>query len=362
MLVWPEAKGWPQDIGALAILDGGRLLDADGRVLIEAAREHIARRLHLVPRFCQLLCSPNVGLGWPLWVDAPSVDVAEHVGVFPVAPPGGDTEVLRACETLRRRPLQRSRPLWEMWFLPGLPDGRVGLFMKMHHAIADGVAGVATLGAFVDIVPEPPETTAPPWSPVPMPSRSDLLVDNLRRRRHEAERTLAALTRPIGTLWRMRRAWPAMREMFAEGRAPQSSVNRPIGSDRRLAIIRSDLGVAKEIAHAHHAKINDVLWPRWPTATARCSRPGESASRISFCGLSFRCRCTRSSRVKRGATSTLGWWCHFRSVNRMMSDCLNGSPRRAPRGRRRAGRRRETFSEASLSSVCSSSSCPISGS
>jgi WS/DGAT/MGAT family acyltransferase len=50
-----------------------------------------------------------------------------------------------------------------------------------------------------------------------------------------------------------------MREMFSEGRAPQTSVNRPIGSDRRLAIIRSNLSVAKEIAHAHHAKINDVL-------------------------------------------------------------------------------------------------------
>jgi WS/DGAT/MGAT family acyltransferase len=259
MLVWPEAKGWPQDIGALAILDGGKLLDADGHVLIEAAREHIARRLHLVPRFGQLLWSPKIGLGWPLWVDAPSVDISEHVGVFPVAPPGGDIDVLRACETLRRRPLQRSRPLWEMWFLPGLPDGRLGLFMKMHHAIADGVAGVATLGAFVDIVPEPPQTTAPPRKPVSRPPTNELLVDNLRRRRREAERALAALTHPIGTFRRLQRAWPAMREMFAEGRAPRSSVNRPIGSDRRLAIIRSNLGVAKEIAHAHGAKINDVL-------------------------------------------------------------------------------------------------------
>jgi diacylglycerol O-acyltransferase / wax synthase len=54
MLVWPETKGWPQDIGALAILDGGRFLDANGRFLIEPAREHIRRRLHLVPRFRQL--------------------------------------------------------------------------------------------------------------------------------------------------------------------------------------------------------------------------------------------------------------------------------------------------------------------
>jgi diacylglycerol O-acyltransferase / wax synthase len=265
MLVWPEARGWPQDIGGLAILDGHRLLDADGRVLIDAARDHIGRRLHLVPRFRQLLCLPGIGLGWPLWVDAPSFDIADHVGVFPVESPGRDTEVLRACETLRRRPLPRSRPLWEMWFLPGLPDGRVGLFMRMHHAIADGVAGVATLGAFVDAEPEPPETTAPPWTPAPMPSRSDLFADNLRRRRHGVERALNALAHPAATLRRVQGALPALREMFAEESAPKTSVNRPIGSDRRLAVIRSDLEVVRRIAHTHHVKINDVLL----TAVAR---------------------------------------------------------------------------------------------
>jgi len=259
MLVWPEAMGWPQHIGALAILDGRRLLDADGRVMIERAREHIKRRLHFVPRFRQLLCSPSVGLGWPLWVDDPSFDVGEHVGVFPVASPGGDAEVLLACETLRRRPLERSRALWEMWFLPGLPDGRVGFFMKLHHAIADGVAGVATLSAFVDTEPEPPETTAPPWIPAPMPSRTDLFVDNLRQRLQGTERALSALAQPVGTVRRVQRGWPAVSELFAEGRAPRTSFNRRIGSDRRLAIIRSNLHLAKDIAHTHHAKVNDIL-------------------------------------------------------------------------------------------------------
>jgi diacylglycerol O-acyltransferase len=265
MLVWPEDVGWPQDIGALAILEGGKLLDADGHFLIEPAREHIKQRLHRVPRFQQLLCSPSVGLGWPLWVDAPAFEIAEHVGVFPVAPPGDDSEVLLACEKLRRCPLKRSRPLWEMWFLPGLPEGRVGFFMRLHHAIADGVAGVATLGAFVDTVPEPPETTAPPRTPAPMPSRSELLADNLRRRRQGIERALSALADPMGTLGRMQRGWPAVREMFAEARAPKTSFNRRIGSDRRLAIIRSNLHLAQEIAHVHQAKINDVLL----TAVAR---------------------------------------------------------------------------------------------
>jgi diacylglycerol O-acyltransferase / wax synthase len=259
MSVWPEDKGWPQDIGALAVVDGDHLLDADGRVRIEALRQHVGRRLHQVPRFRQFLCVPGFGLGSPLWVDAPSFDITEHIGVLPVPPPGDDADVLRSCETLRRCALPRSRPLWEMWFLPGLPNRRVGLLMRMHHAIADGVAGVATLGAFVDAEPDPPHTTAPPWTPSPAPTRRDLLVDNLRRRRAEAERTFAPVAHPVDTLRKMQRSLPAMREIFAEERAPRTSVNRRIGSDRRLAIIRGRLDVAKDVAHAHNAKVNDVL-------------------------------------------------------------------------------------------------------
>jgi WS/DGAT/MGAT family acyltransferase len=265
MSVWPESKGWPQDVGALAILDGDRLVDADGRVRIDALQEHVERRLQQVPRFRQLLAVPGFGLGWPLWVDDPSFDIAAHVGVFPVSPPGDDTAVLRACETLRRNSLPRSRPLWEMWFLPGLPDGRVALLMRMSHAIADGIAGVATLGAFVDAEHDPPETAARQWTPAPAPTRIDLLVDNLQRRRDQIERAVAPLAHPADTLRKMRRSLPAMREMFAEERAPRTSVNRPIGSDRTLSVIRSRLDVAKEVAHAHGAKVNDVLL----TAVAR---------------------------------------------------------------------------------------------
>jgi WS/DGAT/MGAT family acyltransferase len=265
MSVWPEEKGWPQDIGALAILGGDRILDADGRVRIDAVREHIDRRLHRVPRFRQLLSVPGFGLGWPLWVDDVSFDIAEHVGVYPVPPRGGDAEVLRACETLRRDPLDRSRPLWAMWLLPGLSDGRVALLMRMHHAIADGIAGVATLGAFVDAEPDPPETTAPPWTPAPAPTQRGLFEDNLRRRRDAARRALAPLAHPTDTLRQVRRTLPTMRELFAEERAPRTSVNRPIGPDRTLAIIRNSLDAAKETAHAHQAKVNDVLL----TAVAR---------------------------------------------------------------------------------------------
>jgi diacylglycerol O-acyltransferase / wax synthase len=259
MMLWPEELGWSQDIGALAILDGTTLLDADGRFMIEAAREAIRRRLHLVPRFRQLLYQPGFGLGWPLWTDAPAVDIAEHVRVFPLGAPADESRLLLACEELRHRRLDRSRPLWEMWFLTGLEDGRVGLFIKVHHAIADGVAGIAALGAFVDPVADPPTTSEPPLTPAPRPSTRALFADNLRQRGRALGRTVIKLAHPTETARQARRGWPAVHEAFIEARAPRTSLNQRIGSHRRFTLIRSNLDLVKQIAHAHGAKVNDVL-------------------------------------------------------------------------------------------------------
>jgi diacylglycerol O-acyltransferase len=80
-MVLPEEFGWPQDIGALGILDGAGLPGPGGRFPIEAVRARIGRRLYLLPRFRQLLYPPRRGLGWPLWVDAPAFNIADHVGI-----------------------------------------------------------------------------------------------------------------------------------------------------------------------------------------------------------------------------------------------------------------------------------------
>jgi hypothetical protein len=150
-MLWPD-EVWPQDIGALALLDGSRLIDSNGAFRIDALREAVACRLHLVPRFRQLLYVPPRRLGGPLWVDAPAIDLADHVAIFPVPAPGDEAQLLLAVEQLRRRRLNRSRPLWEMWFLTGLPEHRVGLFMRMHHAMADGMAALATIDSRYDAV------------------------------------------------------------------------------------------------------------------------------------------------------------------------------------------------------------------
>jgi WS/DGAT/MGAT family acyltransferase len=259
LLLWDD-YGWSSDIGGLAICDGTGLLDGDGRVLIEAVRARLEPRLHLVPRFRQLLYRPRLGLGWPLWVDAPSFDLADHIRVYPVAAPGGQTQLLQACQELAARRLDPARPLWELWLLPGLPDRRVGAYLRLHHAVADGTAALAVFGALLDAAPDAPTPAGPPpWTPAPIPAASQLLADNLRRRLAELGHGWAGLAHPGKTLTQARAAWPAWREVLAEQPAPHTSLNRPVGAGRRLAIVRGRLDLTKRIAHAHHATVNDVV-------------------------------------------------------------------------------------------------------
>ena len=258
LLMWDD-YGWSSDIGGLAICDGTRLLDADGRVRIGAVRTLLETRLNLVPRFRQLLYRPRLGLGWPRWVDAPRFELADHVRVHPLAAPAGEAQLLAACQELARQRLDPARPLWELWLLPGLPDRRVGAYLRLHHAMADGGAALAAFGALLDPVPGAPAPATPPWTPAPSPDTGRLLADNLRRRQLELGRGWSGLTHPGQTLARTRAAWPAWREVLAERAAPRTSLNHPVGAGRRLAIIRGRLDQAKQIAHGHHATVNDVV-------------------------------------------------------------------------------------------------------
>jgi diacylglycerol O-acyltransferase / wax synthase len=258
IMLWPD-EVWPQDIGALAVLDGGVLVDPDGRFRIEAVREAVAGRIHLVPRFRQLLDVPPRRLGGPLWVDDPAFDLGNHIGVVPVPAPGDEAQLLLATEGLRRRRLDRSRPLWQMWFLTGLPDGRVGMFVRTHHSIADGMAGVATLATFLDVTPDAAADPPRPWSPRPAPADADLLADERLRRSREHARTLTTFAHPVAAARQVAAAWPAMRELVAEEPLPATSLHHAVGSGRSLALVRSRMDVVSGVAHAHGAKVNDVL-------------------------------------------------------------------------------------------------------
>jgi diacylglycerol O-acyltransferase len=220
LLMWDD-YGWSSDIGGLAILDGTSLFDGNGHVRVDAVRRHIEPRLHLVPRFRQLVYRPRLGLGWPLWVDAPAFDVGDHIRVRALAAPADESHLLQACHELARRPFDPARPLWELWLLPGPPDQYLGAFLKIHHVVADGAAALAAFGALLDMTADAPTPVAQTWTPTPIPTTNELLRDNLRRRRRrELGRGLSGLAHPARTLRRARRTMPASREVMTEKPAP----------------------------------------------------------------------------------------------------------------------------------------------
>jgi diacylglycerol O-acyltransferase len=257
MMLWPD-EIWPQDIGALAILAGGGLADASGRFRLEAMRQAIGARLHLVPRLRQVLYVPPWPLGRPVWIDAPAFDIEDHVRVAPLPAPAGEAQLLRAVEDLCRQRFDRARPLWEMWFLPGLAAGRVGCFIRLHHVMADGMAAVAIMSAFLDPVPAIAAASAPPWAPAPAPSAAELLSDSLCQGVRRV-RAIGSLGHPVARARRLRAAWPGTRELLARRPFPATSLTRLVGPARSIALVRAELGPVRQVAHDHGATVNDVL-------------------------------------------------------------------------------------------------------
>ena len=253
-----ESHGRPMNVAALGVVDGTALVDAEGRLRLEQVRADLERRLHLAPRLRQVLVRPRPGLGPAAWADDARFDIGRHVRARTVAPPGDEAALLAACAELNQPPLDRSRPLWELWLLPGLADGNVGLLVRLHHAVADGIAAIALIGALFETAPGTP-LQAPPWRPAPAPGPWQLFTDTWRRRAGAAAEAGSRLGHPAALVRSAGARARQLRAALGEGLAPRVSWNRPAGTRRRLSLVRADLASAKAVAHAHGGTVNDVV-------------------------------------------------------------------------------------------------------
>jgi diacylglycerol O-acyltransferase / wax synthase len=242
----------PMHTGALAVFEGAPLRDADGRLRLAEVRALVASRLHLIPRFRKRVMTVPMEAGTPVWVDDEHFDLAYHVRSTTLPPPGSRAQLLDAFGRLQTRLLGRDRPLWELWFVDGIEGDHVGLVLKAHHALVDGVSGVDVALALLDFSPEPVVLDAPAWRPRPAPTPGRLLIDSLR------ERVLAPDTREAA-----RRVSEAVRSIgrVAEGApvATRTSLNHPVGRHRRFGLARVPLEDVKVIRRAFGGTVNDVV-------------------------------------------------------------------------------------------------------
>jgi diacylglycerol O-acyltransferase len=248
-----EAPDTPVHMGAVAVLDGRPLRDAAGCLALAEIRGEIDRRLASVPQLHRVLLRPGILAGGPLWIDDPAFRIDRHVDQVEVPHPGDEQALLRLTAELMAPLLDRSRPLWRMWLVTGLPADQVAVVFKLHHVVADGLAAVRMIASLLDKDLDAAQTL--PWRAAPPPRRRDLVFDNVRAKIAALPRSAALLT-PRRLLGSAR----AHRRMLAGSwSAPRTSLNAPIGAGRRLAVLRLDLADVKRVAHRHGGKVNDVV-------------------------------------------------------------------------------------------------------
>ena len=259
LILWPD--GMAQDIGAVAILDWQHPPRPRWPIPDRGGEAGDRRSAAVPPTVRQVLYVPRRRLGGPLWVDAPAFDLDDHVRVEQLPAAADEAELLRTVARLRRRRLDRSRPLWEMWFLPGLPGDRIGWFIRLHHVMADGIAGVAELGALLDAVPSAATAPAPPWIRRAATIGARSAAGQPPARIAKLRKAARGVTHPAAILHRVRAGMPAFRELLAEKPGPETSLNRVIGPDRTLAVLRSSLGWSRTSRTVMTPPSTMCCWP-----------------------------------------------------------------------------------------------------
>src|SRR5262249_26963606 len=133
-----ERAETPMQVGAVAVLERGPFYQ-DGRFRLDDVRGLVASRLHLIPRFRKRVMPVALGRGRSVWIDHAEFDIANHVLLTRLPAPGSRRQLLELAERLMGQVLDRTRPLWELWFVEGVDRGQhVGLIHRSHHALADG--------------------------------------------------------------------------------------------------------------------------------------------------------------------------------------------------------------------------------
>jgi diacylglycerol O-acyltransferase len=227
--------------------------------------EHLESRLHLVPRYRQKLVFPPLQTGRPFWVDDPNFNLEYHVRQTALPHPGGLEQLRLLASRIFSQRLDRSKPLWEMWLVQGLTRNRFALITKTHHAMIDGISGVDLASVLFDLDPVPTKLDPEPWTPAPAPSDAQLVAEGVKDLAglpvSLAGRALGAVRSPGRALGAVSEALEGVGEVAWANLnpAPDTPLNVPIGSHRRIIRVHSRLDDFKAVKNGLGGTVNDVV-------------------------------------------------------------------------------------------------------
>ena len=268
-------------VAGLAILDPSTT--ASGALGSEDITALLAERLPQLPPLRWRLAEVPFGLDYPYWVDDVDFDLHFHVREIALAPPGNDDQLAEQVARITSRPLDRARPLWELYLIHGLESGHVAMLTKIHHALIDGMSGAEIMGLLLDLGPDGPklDSDPPPWrgQAEEAPGRGEMIARGLMGLPRYPLRALSALPSavpnledtPLGTLpgaglvsrLAGRAGRIAGRDIpVREGHrhvAPKTFFNGRVSAHRKFAFGRLALEDIKAVKNAHGATVNDVV-------------------------------------------------------------------------------------------------------
>jgi diacylglycerol O-acyltransferase / wax synthase len=269
-------------VGGLAVYDPSTA--PGGTLGIPELCRLVSERLHLLPPFRWRLAKVPLGIDLPYWTEDEDFDLDFHIRESAVPPPGGDRQLAETVARIFARPLDRARPLWELYLIHGLEGGRVALLTKVHHSVVDGVSGNEILSVLLDPSPEGQEIEPPAGDGAPRrpPGELEMLGRGLAGLARAPVRALRSAPAAIPNLTdlpganafpgvpTLSRALTSVRRALGgpqdpgileitTARPPRTCFNGPISSHRSFAFGSVSLDTVKAIKNEAGVKVNDVI-------------------------------------------------------------------------------------------------------